>query len=95
MERTEQELYQAVESLWNAQLYKVVLSNVRKNASGAVQQDQKAVQSVEKKNPQEAVRQYRKIVLNRLKTCWQAEKYTEKQVFHENLPEDSAEAYLL
>ena len=31
---------------------------------------------------------YRKIVLNRQKKGWQAEQYTEKQVFHENLPED-------
>ncbi len=81
MERTEQELSQAVESLWNMRLYKIILSNAKKTVS--------------EQGGQGTRKQYRKIVLNRLKTCWQAEKYTEKQVFHENLPEDSAEAYLL
>lgn len=38
---------------------------------------------------------YRKIVLNRLDGGWQAEKYTEKQVFHERFSEEEAEAFLL
>ena len=38
---------------------------------------------------------YRKIVLNRQKKGWQAEQYTEKQVFHENLSEDKVQNYLL
>ncbi len=37
---------------------------------------------------------YRRVVLNHLKTGWQAEKYTEKQVFHQNLSEEEAEAFL-
>ena len=39
-------------------------------------------------------RQYRKIVMNRLKDNWQAEKYTEQQVFHENLEEDQGADFL-
>lgn len=31
---------------------------------------------------------YRKVVLNRKTNGWQAEQYTEKQVFHENLKAD-------
>ena len=38
---------------------------------------------------------YRKIVLNRQKKGWQAEQYTEKQVFHENLPEGEVQDYLM
>lgn len=38
---------------------------------------------------------YRKIVLNRQKKGWQAEQYTEKQVFHENLPEGKVQDYLM
>lgn len=41
-------------------------------------------------NPANGRAQYRRIVLNRLEKCWQAEKYTQKQVFHENLTEESA-----
>lgn len=37
---------------------------------------------------------YRRVILNRMKKGWQAEKYTEKQVFHENLSEEEAEAFL-
>lgn len=36
-----------------------------------------------------------KMVLNRLSEGWQAEKYTEKQVFHENLSEQDARQLLL
>lgn len=39
-------------------------------------------------------RRYRKIVMNRLKDNWQAEKYTEQQVFHENLEEDQGADFL-
>ena len=38
---------------------------------------------------------YRKIVLNRQKKGWQAEQYTEKQVFHENLLEEKVQDYLM
>lgn len=41
-------------------------------------------------NPANGRAQYRRVVLNRLEKCWQAEKYTQKQVFHENLTEESA-----
>lgn len=43
-------------------------------------------------NPANSRVQYRRIVLNRLETGWQAEKYTQKQVFHENLTEDGAKS---
>ncbi len=78
MEETEQELQKMVGDLWRAGPYKIILSNAQKAAPGHAAPEQK----------------YRRIVLNRLETCWQAEKYTEKQVFHENLPEDQVEAYL-
>lgn len=78
MEETEQELQKMVGDLWRAGPYKIILSNAQKAAPGHAAPEQK----------------YRRIVLNRLETCWQAEKYTEKQVFHENLPEDRVEAYL-
>lgn len=75
---TAQELQQAVNSLWKARPYKVILSNAKETA-------------LEEMHPG---RQYRKIILNRLERCWQAEKYTEKQVFHENLSTDQVEAYI-
>ena len=78
MEETEQKLKRMVEELWKAGPYKIILSNVRKAAP----------------EEESSGRQYRKIVLNRLDTCWQAEKYTDRQVFHENLPEDKVEAYV-
>lgn len=37
---------------------------------------------------------YRKVVLNRQKKGWQAEQYTEKQVFHENLSEQKTREYV-
>lgn len=74
----EQNLQQMVERLWEAHPYKIILSNVRRNSPEHMPSG----------------RQYRKIVLNRLDDVWQAEQYTEKQVFHENLPEDRAEAFL-
>ena len=75
----EQNLQQMVDALFGAHLYKIILSNPGKAI------------------PDEGhgVRRYRKIVLNRLDGGWQAEQYTEKQVFHENLGEDGAEAFLL
>lgn len=72
-------LQQTVRQLWGAHPYKLILSNTRKVSSG----------------PANAVQQYRKIVLNRLDKSWQAEKYTQTQVFHENLPEDRVEAFVL
>lgn len=38
---------------------------------------------------------YLKMVLNRLSEGWQVEKYTQKQVFHENLSEQDAKHFLL
>ena len=37
--------------------------------------------------------EYQKIVCNRLDTGWQAEKYTQKQVFHENLSEEAMKTF--
>lgn len=37
---------------------------------------------------------FQKMVLNRLENGWQVEKYTQKQVFHENLQEEDAAAFL-
>ena len=62
MEETEQKLKRMVEELWKAGPYKIILSNVRKAAP----------------EEESSGRQYRKIVLNRLDTCWQAEKYTDR-----------------
>ncbi len=44
----------------------------------------KVIISNGKKGLTEGGRIYHKIVLQRLQKDWQAEKYTEKQVFHEN-----------
>lgn len=79
MEGTGPELQKAVEDLCRAKPYRIILSNAKKAAL----------------EDAGSGRQYRKIVLNRLDTGWQAEQYTEKQVFHENLPEGRVEAYLL
>ncbi len=45
-------------------------------------------------NPYRKDEQFRRIVINRLETCWQAEKYTEKQVFHENMSEETLKLFL-
>ena len=45
-------------------------------------------------NPLRKDAQYRRIVVNRLGEGWQAEKYTEKQVFHENMGADELKAFL-
>lgn len=70
------ELQEMLDSLWSADLYKIVLSGPR-TKSGVGE------------------RKVLKVVLNRLAEGWQAEKYTEKQVFHENLPEQEARQFLL
>lgn len=44
--------------------------------------------------PADGERIYRKIVLNRLENGWQAEKYTDRQVFHENLSAEDAQGFL-
>lgn len=75
----EQNLQQMVDALLRAHPYKIILSNPKKPALDGVQNK----------------RPYRKIVLNQLKKGWQAEQYTEKQVFHENLSEDRAGIFLL
>ena len=74
----EQNLQQMVGALLGAHPYKIIVSNPKKSVSEA----------------QYPVRRYRRIVLNRLNGGWQAEQYTETQVFHENLGEDRAEAFL-
>ena len=75
----EQNLQQMVDALLRAHPYKIILSNPKKPALDGAQNK----------------RPYRKIVLNQLKKGWQAEQYTEKQVFHENLSEDRAGIFLL
>lgn len=45
-------------------------------------------------NPVSKAEGYRKIVLNRLQGCFQLEKYTEKQVFHEKLTQGQAQSFL-
>lgn len=45
-------------------------------------------------NPLRKDAQYRRIVVNRLGEGWQAEKYTEKQVFHENMGADELKVFL-
>lgn len=45
--------------------------------------------------PQEKTNPYRKIVIERKKDCFQAAKYTEKQVFHDNIKPKGMTAYLL
>ena len=40
-------------------------------------------------NPKSKSEEYRKIVVNRKKNGFQIEKYTEKQVFHENITLDT------
>lgn len=54
----------------------------------------KVIISNGKKGLTEGGRIYHKIVLQRLQKDWQAEKYTEKQVFHENLTPQEAKEYL-
>ena len=66
------ELQQILETLWNAELYKIILSNPAKKSEAA----------------------YQKMVCNRLDKGWQAEKYTQKQVFHENLSEEEMKDFL-
>ena len=45
-------------------------------------------------NPYRKDEQFRRIVINRLGDGWQAEKYTEKQVFHENMSEEELKEFL-
>lgn len=45
-------------------------------------------------NPCRKDEQFRRIVINRLGDGWQAEKYTEKQVFHENMSEEELKEFL-
>ena len=45
-------------------------------------------------NPVSKTDGYRKMVLNRLPSGFQLEKYTEKQVFHETLTQEQAAAFL-
>ena len=45
--------------------------------------------------PQEKSNPYKKIVIERKKDYFQAAKYTEKQVFHDNIEPNALEQYLL
>ena len=45
-------------------------------------------------NPYNKQFSYQKMVLNRLDRGWQAEKYTQKQVFHENMSEEQVKEFL-
>lgn len=75
----EEHLRQMVDALLQAHPYKLILSNPRKKGSEESSADQ----------------QYRKIVLNRLDGGWQAEKYTDTQVFHERFSEEGTAEFLL
>lgn len=75
----EEHLRQMVDALLQAHPYKLILSNPKKKGSGESSKDQ----------------QYRKIVLNRQGGGWQAEKYTDTQVFHERFSEEETEEFLL
>lgn len=66
------ELEQILASLWEANPYKLILSN-----------------PLQKQNP------YQKMVIHCLDTCWQVEKYTQKQVFHENQSKEEIQAFVL
>lgn len=67
------DLQQMLCAVWEADLYKVVVSNPVPGAEAG----------------------FHKLVMNRLGTGWQVEKYTKTQVFHENLSGEEAFAYLL
>ncbi|MDR1629736.1 MAG: hypothetical protein LBS36_05930 [Oscillospiraceae bacterium] len=45
-------------------------------------------------NPVQKSENYQKIVINRIQDAYQAEKFTSKQVFHENIPADALRGYL-
>lgn len=75
----EEHLRQMVDALLQAHPYKLILSNPKKKGSGESSKDQ----------------QYRKIVLNRQGGGWQAEKYTDTQVFHERFSEEGTAEFLL
>ena len=66
------ELQQILETLWEAELYKIILSNPAKKSEA----------------------EYQKMVCNKLEKGWQVEKYTQKQVFHENLPVEEMKVFL-
>lgn len=68
------ELQEILDALWEAKPYKFILSNPSRKAGGD-------------DAPEQA---FQKLVLNRLEKGWQLEKYTQKQVFHENLSEQEA-----
>lgn len=45
-------------------------------------------------NPIQKSENHQKIVINRIQDAYQAEKFTQKQVFHENIPADALQCYL-
>lgn len=80
------ELQQILDALWEAHPYKMILSNARKNSV--------ADGSADKEKGVAAEHRFQKMVLNRLERGWQVEKYTQKQVFHENLHEEDVRVLL-
>lgn len=66
------ELEQMLASLWEANPYKLILSN-----------------------PLQKQQLYQKMVINHLEKLWQVEKYTQKQVFHENQSTEEVQAFVL
>lgn len=67
------DLQQMLYTMWEADPYKVVISNPVFKAESS----------------------FDKLVMNRLETGWQVEKYTRTQVFHENLSVEEAFTFLL
>ncbi|MBS6396334.1 MAG: SAM-dependent methyltransferase [Clostridiales bacterium] len=73
------ELQQILEAMWAACPYKIIVSNpVKKPVS-----EQTGTE-----------RRFQKLVCNRLEHGWQVEKYTQKQVFHENLSPEEMQGFL-
>lgn len=80
------DLPQILDVLWGAHPYKIILSNARKNSA--------VDDSAGEAKGAAAEYGFQKMVLNRLEKGWQVEKYTRKQVFHENLKEEDVPVFL-
>lgn len=80
------DLQQILDTLWGMHPYKIILSNARKKSA--------ANDSANEEKEIAAENRFQKMVLNRLEKGWQVEKYTRKQVFHENLHEEDVLAFL-
>lgn len=73
------ELQEMLDALWAAEPYKIILSNPCRKG-----QDTDTLEE----------RCYQKMVCNRISQGWQVEKYTQKQVFHENLTPEEMRHFL-